>query len=149
MKTKFLLLVPGNLVQDGDEENIAMGRWEDRVGSGWRRVAVESVGEVMENDGVAIRRPLDRFITVETCRFIPVSSVVPAAWQSWFWQLVSEDAPFSWGGNNRTLVTASAFFDHCSARLDGAGKSQKRRREITKWLEFVSSLGETYIDLEN
>lgn len=140
MKTKYLTILPGEMCRDGDEE---------RHNGHWIPAACESFDEPVEDDGVAVRRPLDRFITVETCRFIPVSSVVPAAWRSWFWQLVSEDAPFSWGANNRTLVTASAFFDHCSARLDDAGESQKRQREITKWLEFVSSLGETYIDLES
>ena len=81
-------------------------------------------------------------IKVQTCEFISVTDVVPRGWRNWFWETVAEDAPFSWGDNNRSLVTASAFADHCQARLDDSPRTRR-------FLERLRSLGEMYLDLES
>ena len=41
--------------------------------------------------------------TCETCEFIALTEIVPEAWRNWFYEMISENAPFSWGDNNRTL----------------------------------------------
>ena len=79
---------------------------------------------------------------IQTCEFIPVSQIIPPKLSKWFWDLVSEDAPFSWGDNNRSLVTASSFANFCQERLDDSLKSKKI-------LDKFRELGEMYIDLEN
>jgi hypothetical protein len=79
---------------------------------------------------------------VQTCEFISATDLVPKGWDKWFWEKISEDAPFSWGDNNRSMVTASYFALHCEERLDD---SQKVRRFLKK----VRALGEMYIDLES
>lgn len=79
---------------------------------------------------------------VQTCEFISASDLVPRSWDCWFWGLISEDAPFSWGDNNRSMVTASDFADHCEERLDDSPK-------VKRFLKKVRSLGEMYIDLES
>jgi len=79
---------------------------------------------------------------VRTCDFILASDLVPKAWSSWFWAVISDSAPFSWGDNNRTLVTASRFAEHCRNRLD----DHPRYRPF---LQRLDEHGETYIDLEN
>jgi len=79
---------------------------------------------------------------VQTCQFISATDLVPKSWGGFFWELISEDAPFSWGDNNRSLVTAADFADHCAARLDDSPKVQQ-------WLDEVRALGQRYIDLES
>ena len=86
-------------------------------------------------------------IQKHTAEFVLVTDLVPTAWRNWFWELISEGAPFSWGDANRTLITASSFADHCEKRLlDSEGTSASAK---TKFLRAVRALGETYIDLEN
>ena len=76
-----------------------------------------------------------------SCSYIPATAIVPRAWRDWFWQCVSTDAPFSWGDNDHSLVTARRFADHCEARL-GAHPT------TTRFLNKLRSYGDTYIDLE-
>lgn len=79
---------------------------------------------------------------IQTCEFISVTHLVPRGWSEWFWEAISQNAPFSWGDNNRSLVTASDFARHCEECLDN---SPKVKRFLTK----VRTLGEMYIDLES
>ena len=79
--------------------------------------------------------------------FIPITRLVPAGWISWFYDMISQDAPFSWGDNNRTLITASRLADHAEAGF--ANQDNIEETEIEKWLTEVRKLGNTYIDLEN
>ena len=80
--------------------------------------------------------------TLHTCEFVLGTDVVPREWGKWFWERISENAPFSWGDNNRSMVTASDFARHCEEQLDDSVK-------VKHWLKKVRALGETYIDLEN
>ena len=84
---------------------------------------------------------------VQSCQFVSVTDLVPKNWKHWFWETISENAPFSWGDNNRSMVTASCFADHCEERLiiNGTLPRQTYRRFLNK----VRSLGEMYIDLES
>lgn len=85
---------------------------------------------------------------VQTCEFVPVSSLVPDSWGGWFYATISSDAPFSWGDNNRTMVTAERFWNHCHERLSGAGYVNEGA--LQSWLKKVDRLPATlYIDLEN
>lgn len=79
---------------------------------------------------------------VQTCEFISATDLVPRSWDEWFWGLISEDAPFSWGVNNRSMVTAGDFADHCEERLDDSPK-------VKRFLKKLRELGEMYIDLES
>lgn len=85
-------------------------------------------------------------IELETCEYIPGTSIVPRKWDKWFWSLFSEGADFSWGDNNRTLITAERFADHCQD-LDLAENS--REKEVEVFMKMLRDLGQTYIDLEN
>lgn len=87
----------------------------------------------------------------ETVEFIEVTDLVPAAWGMWFYGAISCDAPFSWGDNNRTLVTTSRFKDHCEEILEGVVEDMDdvEQAEVENFLKMLGDLGETYIDLEN
>lgn len=87
---------------------------------------------------------------IQTVEFYNVTDLVPEEWGSWFWGLVSGDAPFSWGDNNRTLVTASRFYDHCNEKLEFVVEDgDVTQDEVDAFLKTIEDLGETYIDLEN
>lgn len=92
---------------------------------------------------------------VETCEFIPATLLVPDSWSTWFWERISENAPFSWGDNNRTLVDMEDFLSHCESRFECAALSLRLQDETEKWLKKMrSALKEfgkdgMYVDLEN
>lgn len=79
---------------------------------------------------------------VQTCDFVSATNLVPRRWDNWFWDKISNNAPFSWGDNNRSMVTASDFARHCEERLDDSPK-------VKRFLKKVRALGEMYIDLES
>ena len=81
-------------------------------------------------------------INVQTCEFVSATDLVPRTWNTWFWGLISENAPFSWGDNNRSMVTACDFAIHCEQRLDDS-------RKVQHFLNKVRKLGDMYIDLES
>ena len=81
-------------------------------------------------------------VKLQACAFVSASSLVPRSWRGWFWELVSDNAPFSWGDNNRSMVTANDFAQHCEERLDDAPKCKR-------FLCKVRRLGDMYIDLES
>ena len=85
-------------------------------------------------------------IDLETCEFIPATTLVPKNWDDWFWGIFSQDADFSWGDNNRTLITAERFAAHCR-ECDLTENASKK--EVDKFMRVLIDLGETYIDLEN
>ena len=89
---------------------------------------------------------MNKKIQKKTCEFVEFGSLIPKNWsparREQFFCDISDNAPFSWGDNNRTLVTASAFANHCQLHLDDSRRTQAFLRKL--W-----TLGETYVDLEN
>lgn len=85
---------------------------------------------------------------VETCEFIPATLLVPDSWDSWFWERISEDAPFSWGDNNRTLVDMADFLDHCEDRLHDKPEADAWLKKMRSALKEFGKDG-MYVDLEN
>lgn len=86
------------------------------------------------------------WITVErhSVSFVYASDIVPPEWRGWFWELISTDAPFSWGDNNHTLVTPGEFADHAANRLEADVRGRQR------FLERVRRLPRgVYINLES
>ena len=82
-------------------------------------------------------------LPIQTIKCIPVSYLIPTSMLPLgVWEKISQDAPFSWGDNNRSMITASDFAKHCEERLDDSPK-------VKKFLKRVRSFGEMYIDLES
>jgi hypothetical protein len=83
--------------------------------------------------------------------FIELSDIVPENWRTWFYCLLSENAPFSWGDNNRTLVTAERLHDHCVDRLEDVPQEidDVNEMDVNNFLTKLEAFGTTYIDLEN
>ena len=84
------------------------------------------------------------------CEFVEGTSLIPEGWDTWFWGRISEDAPFSWGDNNRSMVTACDFKRYCEERLlDAADEEGIPQEDIDQFLEALESLDAMYVDLEN
>jgi len=83
----------------------------------------------------------------ETVTFVPVTSIVPESWEEWFYDKISANAPFTWGDNNRTLVTASRFAIHVQGVF--AYELIPYDESVREFFAKLTELGETYIDLEN
>lgn len=67
------------------------------------------------------------------------------AWSPEFWSVLSASAPFTWGDNNRSMVTASRLLEHVERCAFDCIPSEELDRLIAR----LEALGETYIDLEN
>ena len=93
---------------------------------------------------------------IETCEFVPATKLVPRSWDSWFWEAFSENAPFTWGDNNRSLVDFESFIEHAAETFsNGEDLSVQGNRAFRRWLEKMAEYrdeakhGPVYIDLEN
>lgn len=97
-----------------------------------------------KDQGMTSRKhPVDTpCVEVHSCEFVSATDLVPRNWDAWFWAEISHNAPFSWGDNYHSLVTASDFARHCEARLDDSLK-------VKRFLRKLRALGETYVDLES
>lgn len=89
-------------------------------------------------------------VTRHTTSYVHASDLIPDNWRGWFWECVSENAPFSWGDNNHSLITASDFARHCGICMCRVVEDTVITQErADAFVEFLQEFGETYIDLEN
>lgn len=112
----------------------------------------------MKTAKITPRKSVDTLLTktsdnpppAKSCSFVEATSLVPPGWATWFWVKISQDAPFSWGDNNRSMVLACDFKNHCEDRLsDVASEEDVPQADIDQFLQLVESLGTAYVDLEN
>jgi hypothetical protein len=98
-------------------------------------------------------------IVIESAKFVEVSTIVPDDWKDWFFANLSDNAPFSWGDNNRTLVSAERFKDQALDVLDMMDDDEDESNYIVQDIkEYKQSFLDTlsylesnsiYIDLES
>jgi hypothetical protein len=85
--------------------------------------------------------------------FYELTDIVPPAWREWFYARISESAPFSWGDNNRTLVTTGRLLDHLDDvignDLEDFGVLDSEWDQFTSLIKSLGELDEVYIDLEH
>ena len=98
----------------------------------------------VHRDELTISEP----VQISQVSFVEVSDLVPENWRDWFYETISENAPFSWGDNNRTLITAERFLDHAERVLDD-DNPPITENEKEAFINQLKELGQTYVDLEN
>jgi len=82
---------------------------------------------------------------IQTAQFIPASVAFKGLKRLWN-EFVESNPPFSWGGSNRTLVTAEAIINH----LDGCANATSRLVEsLRSRLKKISPDLQLFVDLEN
>jgi len=83
----------------------------------------------------------------KTVSYVKLSSLIPQGWEDLLGYL-SENAPFSWGDNEITLVSSKRFLQHFNEVLNlHEITDAPELQEVIKIIE--DGLGETYIDLES
>lgn len=105
-------------------------------------------------------------IKIHNTTFVESSDLIPDSWGEDFWMLFSDCAPFSWGDNNRTLISAKRFLQHAinciSVNTDDIELDKTSGKifsegmnvdldycEYVGFVDTLTSLGDTYIDLES
>jgi hypothetical protein len=92
-------------------------------------------------------------LQIDTLKSVGVTQIIPEDWETWIWTDLSDDAPFSWGDNNHSLVDAVSFGDHLDSILkykddDDLEKTIKEHRPaIIDTLNYLHA-NKIYIDLE-
>jgi hypothetical protein len=90
-------------------------------------------------------------LLVEEVKHVAMSQVMPEEWHSWIFYALSENAPFSWGDNNMTLIHADRFMDHLVDTLDLNDQEKNIedfRESIIDTLKYLSA-NNIYVDLES
>lgn len=83
----------------------------------------------------------------KTVSYVALSSLIPQGWEDLLGCL-AEDAPFSWGDNEITLVSSKRFLEHFREVLKiHEITDAPELQEVIKIIE--EDLGDTYVDLES
>jgi len=103
---------------------------------------------------------------MRACSFVEISDLLPMYWAE-LWYAIRENGAFSWGDNNRSLVTARSLREHISSSFtydlsapiseDGISAVIKLEGvsqpivydEFKLFMNTLEELEDTYIDLEN
>ena len=51
-------------------------------------------------------------LQINSIEYVGVWQIIPEEWNSWVWDALTEDAPFSWGDNIHSLVDPRDFANH-------------------------------------
>lgn len=88
---------------------------------------------------------------VHNCQFVHSTDLVPRQWDNWFWGAISSNAPFTWGDNNRSMITVQRFADHCEGWLKVFSEAESTTYYAKReWLKKIRKLPVyVLIDLEN
>lgn len=90
---------------------------------------------------------------IQTTEFVDIIDIAPGHWSDWFYSDISNSAPFSWGDNDRTLVTAARLLKHIEDTLrdnDNFETLVHGDEELEQLKLVLQQLGEKniYINLE-
>lgn len=86
---------------------------------------------------------------IRSCKYIPLTEIIPNTWGKEDWNIVLESAPFIRGVNNaHTLVPWERFVTHCI--LCRSRLPVDRTAGIDSWVAQMRKLpADVYIDLES
>lgn len=86
---------------------------------------------------------------VRHCRFVPVSLLLEEGSRDWFYSAISENAPFSWGDNDRTLIRAKRLKDYLKKTSEWQTRKHARQKKaLIGKLDFLDKR-DTLLDLES
>jgi len=88
-------------------------------------------------------------VEAETACFVRVTDLVPRSWAGWFWEGLSERSDFTWGSNNRSLVTADRLLEATEDILQSDAPNGLAAEGAELLLERLRGMGHAYVDLEN
>jgi len=85
-------------------------------------------------------------VPVRCVTYVGVENLIPADLIDKFWEAF-DDAPFSWGENDHSLIPGCAFIGQCEARLtaDNMGMPQE---DLDKLMDRIRRFNRYRVDLE-
>ena len=91
-------------------------------------------------------------LQIDTFKSVGVTQIIPEQWEHFIWTTLSDDAPFSWGDNNHSLVDAFSFGDHLDSVLDYHQDDyeddiKEYRQAVFDTINYLEA-NKIYIDLE-
>jgi hypothetical protein len=91
-------------------------------------------------------------LQIDTFKSVGVTRIIPEEWGDFIWTALSDNAPFSWGDNNHTLVDAFSFGDHLQSELDYLQDDyedviKQYREAVFDTINYLH-INKIYIDLE-
>jgi hypothetical protein len=91
-------------------------------------------------------------LQIDTLQSVGVTQIIPKEWEDWIWTGLSDNAPFSWGDNNHSLVDAFSFGDHLDSVLDYHQDDyedviKEYRQAVFDTINYLEA-NKIYIDLE-
>lgn len=87
---------------------------------------------------------------IESCKYIPVSTILPDFDDGNFLTFLGDVSHFTWGDNNRSLVDSLTFYQDCSETCSNHYGLDEEDAKVMKWLAKISKIpNDVYIDMEN
>jgi hypothetical protein len=92
-------------------------------------------------------------LQIDTFKSVGVTQIIPEEWGHWIWTAIGEDAPFSWGDCNHSLIDAFSFGDHLDSVLESQDDEdmeetiKEHRPAIFDTLNYLEA-NKIYINLE-
>lgn len=91
-------------------------------------------------------------LQIDTLKSVGVTQIIPEQWEDFIWTGLSDDAPFSWGDNNHSLVDAFSFGEHLDSVLDYyeddySEQIKEYRQAVFDTINYLEA-NKIYIDLE-
>lgn len=91
-------------------------------------------------------------LQIDTLKSVGVTQIIPDDWKDFIWTGLSDDAPFSWGDNNHSLVDAMSFKNHLEDVLDYYEEDYEEwikdyRQAVFDTLSYLETKN-IYVDLE-
>jgi len=57
-------------------------------------------------------------LKVQSIPFVQAVDVVPKQWHSWFWNVIADGAPFTWGDNDYSIISMPSFINWCERCIE-------------------------------
>lgn len=86
-------------------------------------------------------------LQIDTLKSVGATQIIPEQWEDFIWTGLSEDAPFSWGDNNHTLVDAPSFKEALESVLDFHSDDEDYEKDIKEHRQAVYDILE-YLEAE-
>lgn len=102
--------------------------------------------------GNAPAKTSSRFkLKVQSIPFVQAVDVVPKQWHDWFWNVIADGAPFTWGDNDYSIISMSSFINWCERCIEPYEideNSPVSTEDLNAFYTRLRSLGNLWLDME-
>ncbi len=95
-----------------------------------------------------LKQPNKSKLNVHAIAFVQVSDLVPQSWYDWFWEVIADGAPFTWGDNDYSIIAVSSFINWCERVIDPEEEGMPPKEDLDIFYRRLRSLGNLWLDME-